>query len=61
MKPSMERPASSSVRRGSMRGLSKFDRPRRVTKEMTTAARIAVRKANEEARKARLSGKQKRY
>ena len=54
MEARQERPAISSVKRGGIRGLSKFDRPNRVTKEMVTAARIAVRKANEEAKKARL-------
>ena len=55
-----ERPANSSAKRGGIRGLSKHDRPNRVTKEMNTAARIAVRKAIEEAKKARLRGNRSR-
>ena len=42
-------------------GLSRFGRPNRVTKEMTSAARIAVRKANEEAKKARLRAIRNRH
>lgn len=60
MEARQERPAISSAKRGGIRGLSRFDRPNRVTKEMVTAARIAVRKANEEAKKARLRGNRNR-
>ena len=49
-------PASNNSRRRVSGGLSRFGRPNRVTKEMNTAARIAVRKAIEEAKKARLRG-----
>lgn len=56
-----ERPANSSAKRGGIRGLSRHDRPRRVTKEMTSAARKAVRKANEEARQARFRAIRERH
>ena len=50
------RSVNNNASRRTGEGRSKFDRPNRVTKEMNTAARIAVRKANEEAKKARLGG-----
>ena len=52
MKLSMVRPANSN-KIGGVRGVSKSGRPRRVTKDMVSAARTAVRKANESARQAR--------
>ncbi len=39
---------------------SKFNKPRRVTKEMVTAARKAAQKANEEALQARIKGRRVR-
>ena len=42
-------------------GLSRFGRPNRVTKEMTSAARKAVRKANESARQARFRAIRNRH
>ena len=54
------RPANNSNRRRDGGDFSRFGRPNRVTKEMVTAARIAVRKANEEAKKARLRGNRRR-
>lgn len=61
MEVRQERPATSSAKRGGIRGLSKYDRPRRVTQEMTSAARKAVRKANEEAREARFRAIRNRH
>ena len=60
METNQGRLATNSPSRGRSVGGIKFDRPARVTKEMVTAARIAVRKANEEAKKARLRGNRTR-
>ena len=53
MKLSMALIANSKVGRAASRCSYRIGRPRRVTKEMTSAARKAVRKANESARQAR--------
>ena len=61
MKLSMALIANSKVGHGASRGSSRFGRPNRVTKEMTSAARKAVRKANEEARQARFRAIRNRH
>ena len=53
-------PMATSSKGVSVRRPKKLNRHRRVTTEMVTAARRAVRKANEEALKRRLQGARSR-
>lgn len=52
-------PGNNSGRPVDTRGPSRLHKPRRVTREMVIAAGRAARKANEEAREARLRGRRR--